>query len=110
VSNVGSDGTHSDVQPHSPNILSAGDCHIEAQLSKTGRLELYIYGQKERQLYPISTVGLDLSMEALAVIPGKIQRPDHAEALPYPGEPEGTSSRFVGKFDRLPSRSRWDCP
>jgi YHS domain-containing protein len=93
-------GTHADAEPHSANILSAGDCHIEAQLSKEGRLELFIYGQKERQPYPISTLGLDLPMEAEAVIPGESGTPIPLKAKPYPSEPAGTSSRFVGQFDR----------
>jgi YHS domain-containing protein len=99
-------GTHSDVQPHSPNVMSAGDCHIEAQLSKDGKLELYIYGQKERQLYPISTMGLDLAMEAQAIIPGESSIPIKLTPKPYPNEPEGTSSRFVGQFDRQPSQEQ----
>jgi YHS domain-containing protein len=100
------DGTHSDVQPHSPNILSAGDCHIEAQLSKDGRLELYIYGQKERQLYPISTIGLDLVVEAQVIIPGESSVPIKLQPQPYPNEQEGTSSRFVGQFDRRPDQEQ----
>ncbi len=96
---VGADGTHSDAQPHSPNILSAGDCHIEAQLGKDGTLELFIYGQTERQLYPIATTGPEFVMEARAMIPGQLAVPITLKAAPYPNEPAGMSSRFVGQID-----------
>ncbi|MES2459601.1 MAG: hypothetical protein V4671_03400, partial [Armatimonadota bacterium] len=82
-------GTHSEIQPHSPNVISAGDYHIEAQLSKMGELEIYIYGQEERQLHPISTIGLDLMMEVRAVIPGESSIPIQMRPRPYPNEAEG---------------------
>jgi YHS domain-containing protein len=94
------DGTHSDDQPHSPNILSAGDCHVEAQLGKDGRIELFIYGQKERQLHPISYVGPAFVLEAKAMFPGELGIPVEMTASPYSNEPAGTSSRFVGQVDR----------
>jgi YHS domain-containing protein len=95
-------GTHSDVQPHSANVLSAGDYHIEAQLSPKGHLEIYVYGQKERQLFPLETTGLDLAMEAKAIVPGEDSVEIPMKPKPYSTDPEGTASRFVGSFSRRP--------
>jgi YHS domain-containing protein len=108
-SNQGSEGTviggtHSEVQPHAPNVQSAGDYHIEAQLSPSGQLELYVYGQKERELHPISTMGLDLLLEAKAVLPGESSVDIPMQANPYSTDPDGMSSRFVGRFDRRPDQ------
>jgi YHS domain-containing protein len=93
-------GTHTETVAHSSNVLAAGDHHIEAKVSPSGKVEIFIYGQKERQLQPIPTLGLDLLMEVEATVPGEDSVPVPMTAKPYPTDPKGTASRFVGQFDR----------
>ena len=103
-SSVITGSTHSDTQVHSPNVQSAGDYHVEAQMDNSGHLELYLYGTQPGQLSPIPTIGLDLTMEAKAIIPGEDNAPIALKAKPYPSDPAGFSSRFVGSFARRPDQ------
>lgn len=92
--------SHVEAAPHSAGVQSAGDYHVEAQLSASGSLTLYIYGAKEKQVSPISLLALDLGMEATAKIAGEGDVSIPLTARPFATDPDGTSARFVGRFDR----------
>jgi hypothetical protein len=101
-----SGGTHAETQPHAPNIQSAGNYHIEAQLDPSGALTLYIYGQREKQLAPLDTAGLETGLEVWAICEGEGRISLPMRARPYPTDPTGTASRFVGRFARRPDQIR----
>ena len=98
--------THSETQPHSLNVIAAGNHHLEAQMSRAGQLEIYIYGSQEQQLSPIATLGLDLAAEAKAVIPGEESVPITLTPKPYSTDPDGMTSRLVGQFARRPDQEQ----
>jgi YHS domain-containing protein len=79
---------------HAPNVQSFADCHVEAILTPSGQLQLYIYGAKEKQLQPISAVGV----EAELVRDGEDALQVPLNPQPYAGEPQGHASRFLGTF------------
>lgn len=91
---------HVETVTHSANVQAAGNYHIEAQLGDQGTLVLYIYGQAEKQLFPISRYAPDTGMEAVAVVPGDGSLPLTLAARPVSTDPTGLSSRFVAKIDR----------
>ncbi|WP_309719841.1 hypothetical protein [Armatimonas sp.] len=100
VSPAGQVSNHSETVLHSANVQAAGDFHVEAQLSRQGTLVLYIYGAKEKQLFPIPVSTPDLGMEAAAVISGEGSEPVTLTARPISTDPAGMTSRFIGKLGR----------
>ena len=91
---------HIETVQHSANVQAAGDYHIEAQIDKQGRIVLYIYGAKEKQLFPIPTTAPDMGMEASAVITGEGSEPLTVTARPVANDPSGMASRFVAELGR----------
>jgi len=94
------DGTHTDVQAHSPNIQSFGDQHIEAQMDKAGAVQLFFYSKKPGQLMSVPIEEIKRTLQAETLFPGEDPAIIDLRADPLPGEPEGMTSHFVGKFDR----------
>ena len=91
--------THRDVAAHSAKVQSFGDNPVEASLSPSGRLTIHFYGVKERQLEPFDA---DVPPEASLLVTGEDSVPIALSARPYPGEPKGMSSRFVGETETKP--------
>jgi hypothetical protein len=91
---------HVETVTHSANVQAAGDYHIEAQLSNQDTIVLYIYGAKEKQLFPIPILTAEAGMEASLVITGEGIEPLVFAARPVSTDPQGESSRFVGKLGR----------
>lgn len=104
TSKAGATTTHADAVPHTPNVQSFGDYHIEAILSDTGELELYVYGQKERQMLPLPVAEMKGGLEAKAIIPGEDSVKIVVTPKPFPTDPAGESARFVGSFERRPDQ------
>jgi hypothetical protein len=86
---------HVENQLHASNIQSFGNCHIEAQTTRSGGLTLIVSGIKDKDLLPIET---DPPLELQALTQGEDPVPVTMAPKPYPGEPRGTSSRFVGQI------------
>jgi YHS domain-containing protein len=86
---------HVEAEAHASNVQSFGNCHIEAQTTRDGKLTLMVYGMKDKDLLPIET---DPPMEAQCMTVGQDARPIALTPQPYPGEPKGSSSRFVGQL------------
>lgn len=101
----GNSGTHADTAPHAPNVQSFADYHVEAQVSKSGTVELFFYGGKPGQLYPINDLLGDV-MDAQVIVPGEDSIPVYLSAKPFPDDGDGQSSRFVGKFDATKVRGQ----
>lgn len=91
---------HVETVTHSANVQAAGDYHIEAQIDRQGRIVLYIYGAKEKQLFPIPVTASDAGMEASAVIIGDGSESLSVTARPVATDPPGMTSRFVAELGR----------
>jgi YHS domain-containing protein len=88
---------HVETKVHSANIQSFGNNHVEAALSDSGKLTIHFYGTEEKQLEPMDTA---IPPEASLLPTGEDPVPLELSPAPYPGEPEGMSSRFVAETDR----------
>ncbi|MGC4044752.1 MAG: hypothetical protein QM758_13245 [Armatimonas sp.] len=97
-----SQASHTDSTPHSANIQSFGNNHVEASLSASGRLTIHFYGTQVNQLEPIDA---DLLPEVSLLPSGEDSIPVSLTAEPYPGEPVHTSSRFIGETGRAPGQA-----
>ncbi len=95
---AGSGGTHADTKPHAPNVQSFADYHVEAQVSRSGKVELFFYGGKPGELRPIDSLLGDV-MDARVIVPGEDAIPVYLSAKPFPSDGDGQSSHFVGTFD-----------
>ncbi|MCX6367480.1 MAG: hypothetical protein NTX57_12335 [Armatimonadetes bacterium] len=91
---------HIETVQHSANVQAAGDYHIEAQIDRQGRIVLYIYGAKEKQLFPIPVMAPDMGMEASAVTKGDGSESLTVTARPVATDPPGMTSRFVAELGR----------
>ncbi len=100
VVSAASGGTHADATPHSPNVQSFGSYHVEAQVTKSGTVELFFYTGKAGQLMPIAKITGDV-MEGKVIVPGEDSLPVSLSTKPYPSDGEGNASRFAGTFDAL---------
>ena len=97
---AGAISNHVETVLHSANVQAAGDFHVEAQLNYEGTLVLYIYGAKEKQLFPLPVSTLDFGMEATAIISGEGSEPLSLTARPVATDPPGQTSRFMGSIGR----------
>ncbi|MGC4042695.1 MAG: hypothetical protein QM758_02705 [Armatimonas sp.] len=86
---------HTESAPHAGNVQSFGNSHVEAQTTRSGQLTLLFYGIKDKDLLPID---IDPPIEAQSIATGEDSRPIALTPKPYPGEPKGTASRFIGEI------------
>jgi hypothetical protein len=85
---------HMETKIHSANIQSFGNNHVEAALAQSGKLTIHFYGTEEKQLEPMD---IAIPPEASLLPTGEDPMPLEISPVPYPGELEGMSSRFVGE-------------
>lgn len=97
-----STASHAETTPHSANIQSFGNNHVEASLSTSGRLTIHFYGAQEKQLEPIDA---DMPPAASLLPTGEDSVTVALTAEPYPGEPAHTSSRFIGETGKSPGQT-----
>lgn len=85
---------HTGTNLHAGNVQSFADRHVEMQLAPNGRLRLYFYGERERQLAPVPALGMEMEILPIGENPLVVT----LQPRPYPGEAEGSASRYEGTF------------